>query len=112
VVTLDGNKKAKKITQHVFKRVDVDWRGLGIIPKSGLAVRDEFHAFDAQKSFDVVVPDSKDPEACACGDILSGTKIPSECPLYQRICTPTEPVGPCMVSSEGTCAAYYKYHAM
>jgi hydrogenase expression/formation protein HypD len=64
----------------------------------------------ASKIFDIKVTDSMDPKGCACGEILIGTKTPPECPLYKTVCTPIDPVGPCMVSTEGTCAAYYKYH--
>ena len=95
---------------EVFESVDVDWRGIGTVPKSGLRIRKEFEAFDAQKMFEFEVPESESPKGCACGEILTGTKIPPQCPLYDKACTPLDPVGPCMVSSEGTCAAYYRYH--
>jgi hydrogenase expression/formation protein HypD len=73
-------------------------------------LRPEFEAFDAFKRFDVAVVDAPEPKGCACGQILTGTRIPPQCPLYKGACTPVHPVGPCMVSSEGTCAAYYRYH--
>jgi hydrogenase expression/formation protein HypD len=110
-VTYDGNQKAKKIIQDVFETVDSTWRGIGTIAKSGLKFREKFASFDAQKMFEFTVPDSEDPKGCSCGEILTGLKIPPECLLYKKVCTPMKPVGPCMVSSEGTCAAYYKYHA-
>ncbi len=110
-VTFDGNKKAQKIMHDVFETVDINWRGMGTIPKSGLKIRKGYAAFDAQREFDILVPYSKDPKGCACGEILTGMKIPPECILYKKICTPMDPVGPCMVSSEGTCAAYYRYHS-
>ncbi|MBW1643380.1 MAG: hydrogenase formation protein HypD [Deltaproteobacteria bacterium] len=109
-VTPDGNRKAKNIMHDVFKTVDAPWRGIGTILKSGLNIRNEFASFDAREMFEFEVPDSKDPKGCACGEILTGVKIPPQCPLYKSVCTPVDPVGPCMVSSEGTCAAYYRYH--
>jgi hydrogenase expression/formation protein HypD len=109
-VSFDGNEKAVKIMQDVFESVDVDWRGIGTVPESGLRIRKEFEAFDAQKMFEFEVPESESPKGCACGEILIGTKIPPQCPLYDKVCKPLDPVGPCMVSSEGTCAAYYRYH--
>jgi len=75
-----------------------------------LKIRQKYERHDAGKIFDIEVNGSMDPKGCACGEILTGTKIPPECPLYKTVCTPIDPVGPCMVSTEGTCAAYYKYH--
>ena len=109
-VSSAGNEKAKRIMEDVFEIVDVGWRGLGTIPKSGLRIKEEFSALDAQRVFRLDLPDSEDPKGCACGEILTGTKIPPDCPLYKKVCTPADAVGPCMVSSEGTCAAYYRYH--
>jgi hydrogenase expression/formation protein HypD len=109
-VTFDGNVKAKKIMGDVFETVDVNWRGIGTIPKSGLKIREKFASFDAQKAFDFTVPDSEDPKGCSCGEILTGIRTPPDCALYKKACTPMHPVGPCMVSSEGSCAAYYRYH--
>jgi len=105
-----GNTKAQKILQDVFEPSDACWRGIGVIPQSGLKIRSEFEAHDAEKQFDIQVPDPKIPKGCACGEILTGKKSPPDCKLYRKICTPTNPVGPCMVSTEGTCAAYYRYH--
>ena len=110
VVTFGGNRKAQEILTKVFKLADVAWRGIGTIPQSGFKIRDEFEAHDAEKMFEINLPASEDPKGCACGEILTGTKIPPECSLYKKSCTPVDPVGPCMVSSEGTCAAYYRYH--
>ena len=110
-VTFDGNLKAQNILQDVFETVDVNWRGIGTIPQSGLKIRKEFASFDAQVKFNLPLFETKDPIGCACGEILTGLKIPPECPLYKKACTPMEPIGPCMVSSEGTCAAYYRYHS-
>lgn len=109
-VTFDGNQKAQKIMEDVFETINADWRGIGNISKSGLNIREEFAAYDARKVFEIEITDSVDPKGCACGEILTGLKIPSECPLYKKKCTPMEPIGPCMVSSEGTCAAYYRFH--
>lgn len=109
-VNYEGNIKARKVLDQVFESSDVDWRGIGTIPQSGLKIRDEFQAFDAQNRFDLTVKDVQEPKGCACGEILSGTKNPFECPLFVNDCTPDDPIGPCMVSTEGTCAAYYKYH--
>jgi len=109
VVTAEGNRKAQAIMKQVFKSSNAAWRGIGNIPESGLELRKEFESFDAQKRFNIPVPDSKEPKGCACGEILTGIKTPPECPLFKKICTPEDPVGPCMVSTEGTCAAYYKY---
>jgi hydrogenase expression/formation protein HypD len=108
-VTLDGNPKAQQIIRDVFKPVDAVWRGIGSIPESGLKIREEYAAYDAQRAFDFMLPETQEPAGCACGEILTGLTIPPECPLYKRVCTPVDPVGPCMVSSEGTCAAYYRY---
>jgi len=109
-VGYEGNRKAQQVMETVFERVDAAWRGLGEIPSSGLAIRDEFASFDARKIFDLDFPDAEEPKGCVCGEILTGLKIPPECPLYMRACTPMDPVGTCMVSSEGTCAAYSRYH--
>jgi len=109
-VTDEGNPKARQILQAVFEPADACWRAIGTIPGSGLKIRDEFAVHDALKQFDIQVPEAKIPSGCACGEILIGKKIPPECKLFRNVCTPMDPVGPCMVSTEGTCAAYYKYH--
>ena len=108
-VTDRGNSKAQKILQDVFEPADACWRGIGMIALSGLKIKDEFAAHDALKRFEFQVPEPHIPAGCACGEILTGKKSPPECKLFRNVCTPTEPVGPCMVSTEGTCAAYYKY---
>jgi hydrogenase expression/formation protein HypD len=110
-VTFDGNQKARQIMYEVFEPTDARWRGIGTIPRSGLKIGEGFASFDGKRRFDLLVPDSKPPKGCACGEILMGLKTPIDCPLYKKTCTPSHPVGPCMVSTEGTCAAYYKYHA-
>jgi hydrogenase expression/formation protein HypD len=109
-VTSQGNPKAQEIMTEVFEPADVCWRGIGTIPQSGLKIREQFTAHDAQRLFDVQVADAQLPQGCACGEILIGTKTPPECALYKKVCTPMDPVGACMVSTEGTCAAYYRYH--
>ncbi len=110
-VTVDGNTKAQQILDEIFEPADACWRGIGVIPQSGLKIRAQYAAHDAEKLFNIEVPDAKIPKGCACGEVLIGTKIPPECALYKKACTPMDPVGPCMVSTEGTCAAYYKYHS-
>ncbi|VEN74170.1 protein required for maturation of hydrogenases [Candidatus Desulfarcum epimagneticum] len=109
-VSREGNPKAMSLCREVFETVDANWRGIGVIPKSGFKIRDDFSGFDAEKIFRLPAIESKEPKGCACGEILIGAKIPPECPLYKKTCSPMRPVGPCMVSTEGTCAAYYKYH--
>ena len=110
VVTEAGNMKAQRILQDIFIPADACWRGIGLIPLSGLKIRDEFAVHDAEKQFEIQIPEPKIPQGCACGEILTGKKRPPDCSLYRKVCTPSDPVGPCMVSTEGTCAAYYKYH--
>lgn len=105
-----GNVKAKAIMDQVFELSNATWRGIGEIPHSGMALRKEFAAFDAAQKFDMTnLPEVPEPKGCACGEILMGLKTPEACKLYKKVCTPMSPVGPCMVSSEGSCAAYYKY---
>ena len=105
-----GNAKARAVLDQVFEPVDANWRGIGILPASGLAIRDSLGQFDALRQVPVEVAEAREPAGCGCGEILTGAKIPPECKLYRKACTPENPVGPCMVSSEGTCAAYYRYH--
>ncbi len=105
----EGNRKAVNMMEKVFMPVDARWRGLGTIPKSGLALRREFREMDAGAFFELPVKEVPDPQGCICGEILQGIKTPPDCPLFGKGCTPEQPVGPCMVSSEGTCSAYYKY---
>jgi hydrogenase expression/formation protein HypD len=107
----EGNVKAQQILADIFEPADACWRGIGVIAQSGLKICKKYAAHDAQHLFDIQVPDARTPHGCACGEILIGTKTPPECALYKKACTPMDPVGPCMVSTEGTCAAYYKYHS-
>ena len=109
-VDTSGNIKAVKVMDTVFQVADANWRGIGTIAASGLIIRDEYAAFDAEKIFDIRPEPAPEPAGCACGEILTGMKIPPQCRLYKTVCNPMAPVGPCMVSSEGTCAAYYRYH--
>ncbi|MHB1006105.1 MAG: hydrogenase formation protein HypD [Chloroflexota bacterium] len=105
----DGNPAARATIEAVFTPAEALWRGLGPIPGSGLALREAFAVFDAARAFAVDVSFSREPSGCACGDVLCGRSSPLQCRLFATACTPTHPVGPCMVSSEGTCAAYYAY---
>ena len=108
-VAPDGNPIARQLIDQVFTPADSRWRGLGLIPASGLAVRDEYAQFDTQKRFELPEVESPEPAGCRCGDVICGRIEPTECGLFGRRCTPRDPVGPCMVSSEGSCAAYYRY---
>lgn len=108
-VTEEGNAKAVEIMNHVFEPRDSEWRGIGTIPSSGLKIRDTFADFDAAKGFNVEIEPTVEPKGCRCGEILTGLSSPTDCPLFGKSCTPEDPVGSCMVSSEGTCAAHYKY---
>jgi hydrogenase expression/formation protein HypD len=109
-VTPEGNPIAMNTMLRVFEPCDAPWRGLGVIPNSGLAFREPYSAFDAEAHFDLDVPDAPEPPGCKCGDILRGVVTPIDCKLFRKACTPEMPIGPCMVSSEGTCAAFYRYH--
>lgn len=109
-VTARGNVKAVEIMEQVFEPFDASWRGMGVIPQSGLRLRQSFEKYDAQKMLNIEMKPAEEPKGCACGRVITGQVIPPECALYKKRCTPMNPVGPCMVSSEGTCAAYYRYH--
>lgn len=109
VVTEKGNERAKEILAEVFEPSDGYWRGLGKIDKSTLRLRDKYERFDALKRFGITETPVEDTSGCRCGEVLCGLIEPHECSLFSKSCTPDAPVGPCMVSSEGTCAAWYKY---
>lgn len=112
VVTKQGNLQAQKKIKQVFKIADASWRGLGKIPQSGLKIRKEFSQFDAEKVFcicDKRYAISDKQNRCRCGDVLKGLLSPPECQLFAKVCIPDNPIGPCMVSSEGACNAYFKY---
>lgn len=109
VVSDAGNPKAVAVMNEVFMPCDALWRGIGSIPGSGLTMREEFAAFDAMRIFDLRLREVPEIKGCRCGDVLKGKMSPPQCPLFGTACTPAAPVGPCMVSTEGSCAAYYKY---
>ncbi len=110
IAKADGNPKAREITSRVFEPCDANWRGIGVIPGSGLALREDFASFDADRKFpDLDIEALREHVGCICGDILQGLAQPEDCKLFGGACTPESPVGACMVSSEGTCAAHFKY---
>jgi len=109
-VTREGNKRAQELIDRYFVKRDLfKWRGLGNIPKSAWRLRDEFSAYDAERVYTLPKEEIEDHKLCICGDILRGMAKPTECQVFGTACTPTKPLGSCMVSSEGACAAYYKY---
>lgn len=108
-VSWEGNPKAQRILELVFEPCDALWRGLGNLPGSGLTIRPELAAFDARKALKLAAAEERENPACRCGEVLKGKRSPLECPLFDKDCTPETPVGACMVSSEGTCAAAHRY---
>ncbi len=108
-VSENGNPKAVEVMYEVFEESDALWRGIGKIPGSGLEFRKEFEDFDAKKIFDLNIGECPSLPGCKCGEVLKGKMSPEQCPLFGKACTPAKPVGPCMVSTEGSCAAYFKY---
>jgi hydrogenase expression/formation protein HypD len=108
-VTKEGNRQAMAVMDKIFEPADALWRGLTVIPASGLEIRKEYDYFNARKRFDLTISEAKDPAGCACGDVLKSIKTPPDCKLFGKVCLPEHPVGPCMVSGEGACGAYYKY---
>lgn len=110
VVSRDGNAKARALMEEVFAvRAQFEWRGLGSLPDSALRLRDEFAEFDAEARFDVRLPEVPDHKACECAAVLRGAIRPAQCKVFGTACTPDTPLGSCMVSSEGACAAHYRY---
>lgn len=110
VVREEGNIEAQKLIEEVFEISDSTWRGLGMIKNSGLRIKDKYSGFDAEKKYNIKRMNGEvEIRGCKCGDVLKGFISPKECPLFDKVCTPINPVGPCMVSSEGSCAAYFKY---
>jgi len=105
-----GNILAQKMLRRIFTETDAQWRGLATIPKSGLKLNKDYLDFDAQEKFNLKVIASEEPKNCLCGEVLRGVKTPSQCKLFVKVCNPENPYGPCMVSSEGTCSAWYKYN--
>ena len=109
VVKWEGNRKAQEVLAEVFSVCDSEWRGIGVIPGSGLEINDKYAAFNAEKNVEVAVEEPREHKGCLCGEVLKGKSSPFDCPLFATVCMPESPVGACMVSSEGTCAAAYKY---
>ncbi|MFT9597561.1 hydrogenase formation protein HypD [Mesobacillus sp.] len=108
VVKDEGNLFAQNLLKKYLKLDDEDWRGMGTIPNSGLVLKDQYAQFDAKKKYKVSVGEPRKTK-CRCGEIIRGLVTPEECVLFNKGCTPTQPIGPCMVSTEGTCAAHYQY---
>jgi len=111
VISARGNAAARSVINKVFAPCDAEWRGIGMIKNSGLKIRNDFREFDAERKFRPKIGRVREDKNCLCGDVLKGVKKPTECKLFGRACTPEHAVGSCMVSSEGTCAAYYRYRA-
>lgn len=109
VVRPEGNPVALELLYRVFRPADAEWRGLGIIPGSGLEIREEYARFDARRALQVDPGPTREHPGCRCGEVLRGVAQPPECSLYGRVCTPENPVGPCMVSSEGTCSTWFQF---
>jgi len=111
----EGNRKALELIDEVFEIDSADWRGIGIVPQSGLKINKEYQHFDANNAFSGLLRSAcndrpaREPKGCRCGDVVRGAATPPECKLFRKACTPEKPVGPCMVSSEGACSAYYQY---
>ncbi len=108
-VTPEGNKAAQRVLAEVFVACDAEWREIGTIPGSGYELAGAYRAFDARERLDLPEPAEAPATGCICGRIMLGLELPSDCPLFAGRCTPRDPVGPCMVSTEGACAAFYKY---
>ena len=114
IVHPDGNQRARKSMDRVFQAADVAWRGFPVIAASGLVFKKKYTAWDARKQYeDFLEPvwnqEWHDPPGCRCGEVLRGILAPSECPLFGKQCSPMQPIGPCMVSAEGTCQIEYRY---
>ncbi|NIM10887.1 MAG: hydrogenase formation protein HypD [Candidatus Aminicenantes bacterium] len=105
----EGNPKSQSLINTVFAETDAEWRGIGVIPKSGLQLREKYAGLDIRNKIEIKTEGGKRPSGCRCGDVLKGRIDPPECPLFGSKCTPDSPIGPCMVSSEGSCSAWYKY---
>ncbi len=105
----EGNPAALKLMDTVFETGEADWRGIGVVPGSGLQLKKQYERFDASKQFDIKINPAKEPKGCICGAVLRGVSTPNNCKLFRTSCTPEHPVGPCMVSSEGSCSTYFQY---
>ena len=111
VVKASGNKEALRLIDEIFLVKDSEWRGIGNIQKSGLGLSKRYAEFDVEKNIELPEVETKIDKGCICGSVLKGIKIPTDCSLFSKKCNPENPQGACMVSSEGTCAAYYRYEA-
>lgn len=109
VVTKEGSRAGKKMMEEVMEPCDMQWRGLGVIPMSGLKLREEYKDFDAERKFGIEHIEGRPSPACRCGDVLQGKCKPYDCKVFGKGCTPEHPIGACMVSNEGACSAYYQY---
>ncbi len=105
----EGNRRALELMHQVFEACPARWRGMGSVPATGLRFREAYRRFDAESAFDFDPGPTLEPKGCICGEVLRAVRTPPDCPLFGKVCTPASPVGPCMVSSEGSCAAYYLY---
>jgi hydrogenase expression/formation protein HypD len=105
----EGNQPALKLMERVFEPSSARWRGMGEIAGSGLKIRKKYQRFDAEIAFDIKTTPAVEHKGCICGEILRGVKTPADCKLFAKACTPENPIGPCMVSAEGSCSAYYLY---
>lgn len=105
----EGNTKALAMLDEVFELADDWWRGLGVLPRSGMKIRDKYDRFNAEKQLEVEVEPTREDRGCICGTVLKGLAKPADCKLFGKACTPSDPVGACMVSNEGACAAYFRY---
>ena len=109
-VSREGNRRARSLVAELFElRPEFEWRGLGRVPYSGLRIKRAWREFDAERRFQLVEEPAPENKACQCPAIIRGVKKPTDCPIFATVCTPRNPIGACMVSSEGACAAYYKY---
>lgn len=109
VVTREGSKEAQKIVADMMEPCDARWRGLGVIPASGMKLRSAYATYDARSKYQIPAIEGQENPACRCGEVLQGKCKSSDCPLFGKTCTPEHPVGACMVSNEGACSAYYSY---
>lgn len=105
----EGNPAAVRLMDHVFSPCDACWRGLGTVSGGGFSIREEFASWDAARKFGFSFADGAEPPGCRCAQVIRGVTAPADCALFGKVCTPQDPVGPCMVSSEGACAAAYRY---
>lgn len=109
VVTAEGSKEAQRLVDELMESCDSEWRGLGVIPDSGMKLRKEWGMFDARVKYQIPEMEGRANPACRCGDVLQGKCKPSDCKVFGKVCTPQHPVGACMVSNEGACSAYFIY---